>query len=85
MSTTKTRRARICPPSAVADQILTWAEVQIGDLVLHYGRLATVDDADAAFVQEGRRSFLIDGSWRYCRVGDLTAVRRYDTSEETAR
>jgi hypothetical protein len=79
-----------CPPSAVHDMILPWAEVCAGDLVLLNDELTVAervevyeDDwqgtkwlrADISYRQDGRL-FTTD------QHGDrLTAVRRYDTEE----
>ena len=71
------------PARVAAEEIVPWAEVRIGDAVLHCGSLKTVQDADAAYGQPGRRSLLIDGCWRYCRAAELTAVRRAATAAGT--
>lgn len=74
-----------CPPSAVHDMIIPWAEVRDGDLVLNFrGELgvATVMPQGHAWCPEGHASVCIDGQWFTPRKDRLTAVRRYDTGED---
>lgn len=88
MTTTQTSALVTCPPSAVADMIVRWDEVRTGDLVLNFsGELdvATVMPQGHAWCPEGRASICIGGQWFTPRKDRLTAVRRYDTSEEAGQ
>lgn len=84
-----------CPPSSVVDQIVTWSEVQEGDLVLiNEGfavalKVRTFEDdwqghkwmrTDVRYQQED------GGVYETAEWADrYTAVRRYDISEEQDR
>lgn len=84
-TTTDTPTTRTCPPSAVVDMIVTWDEVQDGDLVLGLDGLldvATVMPQGSAWCPEGRVSICIGGRWFTPRKDRYTAVRRYDLSED---
>jgi hypothetical protein len=80
---------RTCPPSAVADKILTWTDsegellVFPGDLVLDCGHFAIIHSiSDAHWPTEQIVEFS-DGR-QICVTRDShVAVRRYDTGEET--
>ena len=79
--TTTTETPVSCPPSAVHDMIIPWAEVRDGDLVLNFrGELgvATVMPQGHAWCPEGHASVCIDGQWFTPRKDRLTAVRRCD-------
>jgi hypothetical protein len=78
--TTTTQTPLTCPPSAVHDMIVPWAEVGAGDLVLSRGRLRLVVVVDNS--RSHAPAFVLDDGETVWRDPDsLAAVRRYDVSE----
>ena len=73
-----------CPPSSVADQIVRWDEVRDGDLALIADQLELVEHIEqlpwlsplGTYLRIAYRGLTIDK-----RPFDVTAVRRYGTSE----
>lgn len=70
--TTKTR-------CETADQIVTWDQVQAGDLVLWDGRLELVTDVNLNGRVDGLVGILLDGhdAHQWVKRTDKTAVARY--------
>lgn len=71
-TTTKTR-------CETADQIVTWDQVQAGDLVLWEGRLELVNDVNLDGLVDGLAGILLDGrdAHQWVKRTDKTAVARY--------
>lgn len=84
--TTGTTTTRTCPPSAVADMIVAWPDVQPGDVVLWDGEFRSVEHINP--MDYGNPAFVLDGDEHNgtIPVGTYTAVRRYTegTSERDA-
>lgn len=79
------KTATTCEPPAVVDQIITWGEVQAGDLVLWDGEMHYVEqrhlhtsrpDIKVAFRLEGV------GMWQTFLLEHCAAVRRYVTGPD---
>lgn len=87
-ATVGTQTARSCPPSAVADQIVCWDEVQEGDLVVISDQFELAEKIETLPVRTGPGEFIrvtCRGHATDHRPFDPAAVRRYDTSEEQGR
>jgi hypothetical protein len=77
MTTTPAQAPGTCPPSAVVDQIIPWAEVREGDLVLWNGELRLIT---RLIDYDGEPLMWFDGSKTGGGVlpcGNYAAVRRY--------
>lgn len=67
------------------DQIVTWDQVQAGDLVLWDGRLELVTDVHMDELGDGMAGILLDGhdAHQWVKRTAQTAVARYiETTEE---
>lgn len=67
------------------DQIVTWDQVEAGDLALWNGRLELVADVQVDDLGDGMAGILLDGrdAHQWVKRDDKTAVARYiETTEE---
>jgi hypothetical protein len=81
MTATAPATKTACPPSAVADQILPWQEVQEGDLVVWDGEFRLIT---RLIDYDGEPLMWFDGSKTGGGVipaGTYAGVRRYVTEE----
>jgi hypothetical protein len=77
MTTAAPEAQRPCPPSAVADQIIPWAQVRKGDLLLWDGEFRTVGDISQIGADD-EWLVLLDGERDpTIPAGTHAAVRRY--------
>jgi hypothetical protein len=72
----------VCPPSSVVDMIICWQQVGAGDLVLHEGRMDLAEKVEPQVLGDVIVTFG-DGRRIYAHGETLTAVRRYDTAEDS--
>lgn len=84
--TTTTETPASCPPSAVHDMIVTWAEVREGDLIVWEGEFQLVE-RNWIWQGPGVRLIKLAGVGEVGAppvappVGTYAAVRRYDVDE----
>jgi hypothetical protein len=73
--------APACTPSSVVDLIVTWPDVQEGDLVLRDGELCQVDRVNP--MDFGNPAIVLDGDQHNGTIpaGTYAAVKRYQTGE----